>query len=163
MSSKSQFGGRTVVASTVSLEHSQEHIIKLFTTQVGLYSYHNFNLILDREEGLSYSTTATFDELMPYLEKYNKNGWINTGGVRFDKYVKRVFKKYIADYPDRPAYLIYVCAKGRGLKGENKIMGIRDMEEIKKAGRLSVAGLVDKVPEMDAETQLKVFRALLGL
>jgi hypothetical protein len=163
MSRKSQLRGNTIVASTASLEHSQQYIIKLFATQVGLYSYNNFNLILEREEGLSYSSTATFDELIPYLQKYNNNGWINTSGLKFDKYVKRVFRKYITDYPDRPAYLIYVCAKGRGFIGENKIMGIKDMKEIQTAGKTCVAGLVEQMPEMDADSRIKVLRALLGL
>jgi hypothetical protein len=160
MSSKSTFGGHTVVATTITLDTSQEKIGNLFIGQVALNGYNNFNLILDTKDGLYYSSTETFDGLMPYLEKYNKNGWINTDGVRFDKYVKRVYKKYLVDYPDRPAYLIYVCAKGIGFKGENKIMAINDIDAIKKAGKEFLVSLLsDK--DVDDETKMKVMRRLI--
>ena len=160
MSNKSSFGGRTIVATTISLETSQENILKLFINQVALNGYNNFNLILDTKEGLYYSSTETFDELMPYLTKYNNNGWINTGGVKFDNYIKRVYKKYLADYPDRPAYLIYVSAKGIGRKGENKIMGIMDIDAIKKAGReLSVSMLFED--DLDGKTRAKFLKTIL--
>ena len=159
MSSKSTFGGRTVVATTISLETSQEKISKLFIGQVALNGYNNFNLILDTKDGLYYSSTETFDGLMPYLEKYNKNGWINTDGVRFDKYIKRVYKKYLSDYPDRPAYLIYVSAKGIGFKGENKIMAINDINAVIKEGKEFLVSLLDK--DVDNDTKMKVMRRLI--
>ena len=166
MSSRSTFSGRTCVATTISLEHSQEYFLKLFIGQVGLHGYNNFNLICETDEGLLYSSTETFDGLMPYLQKYNNNGWINTDGLKFDKYIKRVYKKYLNDYPDRPAYLIYVSGKSRrGFKGENKIMGITDIDAIKKAGREFLAGMLapEHFNELDSESRARVFRSLLGL
>ena len=160
MSHKSSFGGRTVVATTISLNTRQEDIIKLFIGQVALNGYNKFNLILDTQEGLYYSSTDTFDGLMPLLEKYNNNGWINTGGVKFDRYIKRVYKKYLSDYPDRPAYLIYVSAKGRGRKGENKIMEITDINIIREAGRELLVSMLDK-DDLDDDTKMTIMRRLI--
>ena len=157
---------RTVVASTVSMEHSASYIMKLFAGQVGLHFYNNFNLILENDDGLMYSSTETFEGLMPYLERYYKNGWINTDGVKFDKYIKRVFKKYITDFPDRPAYLIYVCGKKRrGYKGENKIVGIKNMKPIIDAGRDVLVSMLEPetFKDFNPDTQAQIFRSLLGL
>jgi hypothetical protein len=127
--SKSSFRGNTTCGSTfVPAETSREMMLSLWTIQVGLHSYNNFNLILEKEEGDFYTITKTFDELIPYLKKYYEKGYINTGGRNIDKYIQRVLKNYIKDYPNRPAYLIYVNAKGKFNKGENKIMGVSDEE-----------------------------------
>jgi len=59
MSSKSTFGGHTVVATTITLDTSQEKIGNLFIGQVALNGYNNFNLILDTKDGLYYSRNTT--------------------------------------------------------------------------------------------------------
>jgi len=123
--SKSSFKGNTTCIGTYTpAETSPEKIMSLWTTQYALHGYHNFNLILNKEEGVHYSSTETFEELIPYLKKYYERGYINTGGRNIDKYIQRVLKNYIKDYPGRPAYVLYVNATGKFNKGENKIVGI---------------------------------------
>ena len=126
--SKSTYNGNTIVSSVVVPKDTDEqHILKLWGLQVALHSYHNFNLILDLGDGgIYYTSNASFDEITPYLKKYFEKGYINTGGSNIDKYIKKTFKKYITtDFPNRPAYLIYVKAHSRTNRGENKIFGIK--------------------------------------
>ena len=122
----SQFHGNTTIASVMTPDPiSEDKLFKLWVTQVALYSYNNFNLILEKAEGLFYTTVETFDELIPYLQKYYKEGYLNTGGRNIDKYIQRVLKNYVVkEYPNRPAYLLYVCGKSKFERGENKIMGV---------------------------------------
>lgn len=122
----SRLNGNTRVASVgAPAETTPEMMMALWTGQIALHSYNNFNLILEKQEGLFYSSTETFDELIPYLTKYYKEGYLNTGGRSIEKYIQRVLKNYVVkDYPNRPAYLLYVNAKGKFNRGENKIMGI---------------------------------------
>lgn len=116
----------TIVATTItSRDVSEERLLSLWTGQVALHSYHNFNLILEKAEGLLYTTVETFDELIPYLQKYYNAGYINTGGRNIDKYIQRVLKNYaVKKYPGRPAYLLYVNGTSKFNRGENKIMGV---------------------------------------
>jgi hypothetical protein len=124
--SKQSFNGNTTCGSTyVPPETAPEMMMSLWCGQIALNGYSNFNLILNKEEGLFYTTTETFDELIPYLQKYYKKGYLNTGGRDINKYIQKVLKKYAEkDYPNRPAYLLYVNATSRFNRGENKIMGI---------------------------------------
>ena len=95
--------------------------------------------MLDTAEGLYYTTKETFDELIPYLQKYYKKGYLNTGGRNIDKYIQRVLKNYAEkEYPNRPAYLLYVNATSKFNRGENKIMGItaEGLEMAKEASRI---------------------------
>ena len=166
MSSRSTFNGRTCVATTISFNTPDEKILSLFTGQVGLHGYNTFNLMCDTDDGLLYSTADTFEGVMPYLQKYNNNGWINTGGLKFDKYIKRVYKKYLADYPDRPAYVIYVSGfSRRGFRGENKMFAVNDINSVKQAGKEFLCKMLqpEHFDELDEASRLKVFRSLLGL
>lgn len=121
-----RLNGNTRIASVgAPAETSPEKIMSLWTGQIALHSYNNFNLILEKPEGLFYSSTETFDEIIPYLIKYYDQGYLNTGGRSIEKYIQRVLKNYVVkDYPNRPAYILYVNAKGKFNRGENKIMGI---------------------------------------
>jgi len=122
----SQFHGNTTIASTYTPpETSQEMLLSLWTGQVTLHGYNTYNLILQTAEGLLYTTTETFDELIPYLKKYYKKGYLNTGGRDITKYIQKVLKKYAdKDYPNRPAYLLFVNGESKFNRGENKIMGV---------------------------------------
>lgn len=144
----SKFYGNTTIASTYTpAETSQEMLLSLWTGQVALNGYHNYNLILQTAEGLLYTTTETFDELIPYLKKYYKKGYINTGGRDITKYINKVLKKYaVTDYPNRPAYLLFVNGENKFNRGENKIMGV------------TVEGLQmvkDRAKELKADTGLQ--------
>ena len=67
----SKFYGNTTIASTYTPpETSQEMLLSLWTGQVTLHGHNTYNLILQTAEGLLYTTTETFDELIPYLKKY---------------------------------------------------------------------------------------------
>jgi hypothetical protein len=138
--SKQSFNGNTTCGSTyVPPETAPEMMMSLWSGQIALNGYNNFNLILNNEDGLLYTTTETFDELIPYLKKYYKKGYLNTGGRDITKYIQKVLKKYAEkDYPNRPAYLLYVNATSRFNRGENKIMGItaEGLEMAKEASRI---------------------------
>ena len=103
-----------------------EEIGKLWTTQISLHGYNTYNLIYQLEDGgLMYSTSDKFEDLVIYLNKYYAKGDLNTGGIKFKKYLNNQLKKYFEDYPGRPAYVIFVNAKGLK-RGENKIMGVSE-------------------------------------
>jgi len=152
--SKQSFNGNTTCGSTfVPPETAPEMMMSLWSGQIALNGYHNFNLMLNTAEGLFYTTTETFDELIPYLQKYYKKGYLNTGGRNIDKYIQRVLKNYaVKDYPNRPAYLLYVNATSKFNRGENKIMGItaEGLEMAKEASRIIKAD--EEVQEAVADT-----------
>ena len=144
----SKFYGNTTIASTYTPpETSQEMLLSLWTGQVTLHGHNTYNLILQTAEGLLYTTTETFDELIPYLKKYYKKGYLNTGGRDITKYINKVLKKYtVTDYPNRPAYLLFVNGEGKFNRGENKIMGVtaEGLQMVK-----------DKAKELKADTGLQ--------
>jgi len=162
--SKQSFNGNTTCGSTyVPPETAPEMMMSLWSGQIALNGYHNFNLILNTAEGILYTTTETFDELIPYLQKYYKKGNLNTGGRDINKYIQRVLKNYaVKEYPNRPAYLLYVNATSKFNRGENKIMGItaEGLEMAKEASRIVKA---DKgIQKAVAETNpLKAFSMML--
>ena len=146
--SKQSFNGNTTCGSTfVPPETAPEMIMSLWSGQIALNGYSTFNLMLDTAEGLYYTTKETFDELIPYLQKYYKRGYLNTGGRNIDKYIQRVLKNYAEkEYPNRPAYLLYVNATSKFNRGENKIMGIT-------AEGLEMAKEASKIIKADEEVQ----------
>jgi len=149
--SKSSFSGNTTIASTYTPpETAPEMMMFLWSGQIALNGYSTYNLILQTEEGLFYSRVETFDELIPYLQKYYKKGYLNTEGRNIDKYIQRVLKNYtVKDYPNRPAYLLFVNATSKFNRGENKIMGI-------SAEGLQMAKEGARIIRGDKELQAKV-------
>lgn len=139
MSKQTLNGNTTCCATFAPPDTTPEMMMSLWSGQIALNGYHNFNLILDTAEGLLYTTTETFDELIPYLQKYYKRGYLNTGGRDINKYIQRVLKNYVVkDFPNRPAYLLYVNATSRFNRGENKIMGVtaEGLDMAKEASRI---------------------------
>lgn len=162
--SKQSFNGNTTCGSTYTPpETAPEMMMSLWSGQIALNGYNNFNLMLDKAEGLFYTTTETFDELVPYLQKYYKQGYLNTGGRDINKYIQRVLKNYaVKEYPNRPAYLLYVNATSKFNRGENKIVGItaEGLEMAKEASRIFKAD--KKIQEEVAKTNpLKAFAMML--
>lgn len=161
--SKQSFNGNTTCGSTYTPpETAPEMMMSLWSGQIALNGYNNFNLMLDKAEGLFYTTTETFDELVPYLQKYYKQGYLNTGGRDINKYIQRVLKNYaVKEYPNRPAYLLYVNATSKFNRGENKMMGItaEGLEMAKEASRIIKAdkAVQEAVADKNAVKALMMF------
>jgi hypothetical protein len=110
-----------------------EDIYKLFATQAVAYSYHNYNILYQTNEGCYYSSGKNFVDILPYFIKYMKKGDVNTGGEPPKKYIER----FNQDSKPQKGKVWFIYVDGRpNYKGQNRLFRVDETEFKKKLGSL---------------------------